>query len=242
MCTRGLFWGWRYLGFFVSGAPGKLSALRARGDRRKIAQLAAMLALCLLTTLLTPYGYRLHVHVYQYLSDNFLMNSIDEFASPNFHVAVYGYFELFLLLTIALAVRDRISATGLLLVFFSLHAGLYAVRNIPISAILMSLALGPPLAVAISPQPDGHSGPQWLRFLRHTGQGISDGMTRLEGQFRGHVLASVTLAASLALVLHGGRVFSKQIISAHFDENIYPVKAAPVHRSNRHSRSFFQHR
>ena len=77
-----------------------LSAPRA-GDGRKIAQLAAIFGLCLLTTLLTPYGYKLQVHVYQYLSNNFLLNSIDEFTSPNFHVAVYGYFELFLLLVIA---------------------------------------------------------------------------------------------------------------------------------------------
>jgi hypothetical protein len=34
------------------------------------------------------------------------------------------------------------------------------------------------------------------------------------------------MAASVALVLNGGRVFSKQIISAHFDEKIYPVRAA----------------
>jgi hypothetical protein len=214
------------LGVFCIGRTWNALSAPREGDGRKIAQLGATFALCLLTTLLTPYGYKLQVHVYQYLSDNFLMNSIDEFASPNFHVAVYGYFELFLLLSIALAVRDGISATGLLLLFFSLHAGLYAVRNIPISAILMSVVLGPPLTVAISPGSDGHSGPQWLRFLRHTGHGISDSMTRLEGQFRGHILALVTMAASVALVLHGGRVLSKQIISAHFDEKIYPVKAA----------------
>src|ERR1700684_551735 len=55
----------------------------------------------LLTTLLTPYGYRLHIHVYQYLSNSFLMNNIDEFKSPNFHVFVYEYFELFIPLVIA---------------------------------------------------------------------------------------------------------------------------------------------
>jgi hypothetical protein len=67
------------LGVFSIGRAWTALSAPREGDRRKIAQLAAILALCLLTTLLTPYGYRLHVHVYQYLSDSFLMNSIDEF-------------------------------------------------------------------------------------------------------------------------------------------------------------------
>jgi hypothetical protein len=40
------------------------------------------------------------------------------------------------------------------------------------------------------------------------------------------VLVLVVMAASVALVLNGGRVFSKQMLSAHFDEKTFPVKAA----------------
>jgi hypothetical protein len=215
------------LGIFAVGSISSALTDPREGDRQKIVQLAAILPVCLLTTLVTPYGYRLHVHVYQYLSDRFLMNSIDEFASPNFHIAVFGYFELFILLVVTGAAlgRDRISVTGWLLLLFSLHAGLYAVRNIPMAAIIMSLVLGPPLAAAISPQPDCGSRPRWLRFLLDTGHGISQSMTRLERQFRGHVLAAVAVAASAALVVNGGQVLAKPIVAAHFDEKIYPVKA-----------------
>jgi hypothetical protein len=51
-------------------------------------------------------------------------------------------------------------------------------------------------------------------------------MTRLESQLHGHVLAALVMAASVALVLNGGRAFSKQIVAAHFDEKIFPVRAA----------------
>jgi hypothetical protein len=51
-------------------------------------------------------------------------------------------------------------------------------------------------------------------------------MTDLENQLRGHLPAAMVMAASVALVLHGGRVFSRQILSAHFDEKTLPVKAA----------------
>jgi hypothetical protein len=164
--------------------------------------------------------------VYQYLSNRFLMNNIDEFATPNFHIAVYGYFELFILLVIAGAMlgRDRVTPTGLLLLLFSLHAGLYAVRNIPMSAIIMSLVLGPMWTLAIAP--GAGSQPRWLSSLLETGQGISDSMTRLERQLHGHVLVLVVMAASVLLVLNGGRAFSKQIIAVHFDEKAFPVKAA----------------
>ena len=102
-------------------------------NRQKIVELATVFATCLAITLLTPYGYKLHVHVYQYLSNSFLMNMIAEFMSPNFHASGYGYFELFILLSvsgIALA-HDRVTATDMLLLLFSIHAGLYAARNIP---------------------------------------------------------------------------------------------------------------
>jgi hypothetical protein len=216
------------LGVFAVGCMWNAVTTPREGDRRKVAQLFTVLSVCLPTTLLTPYGYRLDVHVYQYLSNNFLMNNIDEFVSPNFHVAVYGYFELFLLLVIVGAAlgRDRVTATGLLLLLFSIHAGLYAVRNIPIAAIIMSLILGPLLTLAISPKSDCRSCPQWVRSLLDAGQGVSDSMTNLERKLHGHLLVSVVMAASVALVLNGGRVLSKQILAAHFDEQTFPVKAA----------------
>jgi len=227
------------LGIFTLGAIWRAFTAPSqgdsgKGDRAKIAQLVIIFCVCALTTLLTPYGYWLHIHVYQYLSDSFLMNNIDEFKSPNFHVFVYEYFELFIPLVIAGVAlgRDRLTLTRLLLLLFSLHAGLYAARNIPISAIIMSLVLGslvpgPLLTVEIiSSKSDGPSGLRWLRSLLDAGRGISESMTRLEGQFHGHVLAAVAMAAYVALVLNGGRVFSRQILSAHFDEKIFPVKAA----------------
>jgi hypothetical protein len=224
----GFILGLGLLGVFIVGSIWKTLTVPRAGDRQKTVQLMAVFAVCLVTTLLTPYGYRLHVHVAQYLSNSFLMNNIDEFTSPNFHVAVYGYFELFIVLAIVGTVlgRDRINATGLLLLLFSVHAGLYAVRNIPISAIILSLVLGPLLTVAVSRECDGQSCPRWLRSMLDAGQAVSDSMTRLERQLRGHGLAAVVMAASVALVLHGGRVFSAQILSAHFDEKTFPVRAA----------------
>jgi hypothetical protein len=179
--------------------------------------LGAVFAACLAATLLTPYGYRLHVHVYQYLSDRFLMSSIDEFQSPDFHQPVYLYFAAFVPLSLAavLVARERVTLTYSLLWPFSLHAGLYAARNIPIAAIVMSMILGPLLAPAL------------MRFpLLHVVDEISNSMRALDRGLRGHALAFAFTAACGLVVLHGGRLFSCPLMNAHFNQKTYPVDAA----------------
>jgi hypothetical protein len=196
-------------------------------NRQKIVGLAIVFAACLAITLLTPYGYRLHVHVYQYLSNSFFMDSINEFMSPNFHASGHGYFELFILLAVFGIVlkHDRVTAADLLLLLFAIHAGLYSARNIPISAIIMSLSLGPMLAGVGSPRLGQGAHPPWLCSVLGAVHDISENMAAMEKQFRGHALAIAFLAASVAISMNGGRVLSAQIVSAHFDENIFPVKA-----------------
>ena len=133
------------------------------------------------------------------------MNAIYEFQSPNFHAAGYGYFECFILLCvagIALAIK-RVTATDLFLILFSLHAGLYAARNIPLAAIMMSLALGPLLSCAISPR---NNQPSWIRSLLDCVHDISENMGGMEKNFRGHAIAIAVLVASMFIALNGGRI------------------------------------
>jgi hypothetical protein len=215
------------LGLFGCSHIWKYLTTSSSENLLDVAKLAAAFCACLAVTLLTPYGYKLHVHVYQYLSNGFLMNSINEFMSPNFHAAGYGYFEIFILLSIlgiALA-HDRVTVTDLLLILFSIHAGLFAARNIPLSVILMSLAMGPMLARVVTAGGSQSAYPPWLDSLREAVNDISESMAGMERQFRGHALVLVALAASFAIVLNGGRVLSAQVVSAHFDEKTFPVKA-----------------
>ncbi len=215
------------LGIVAAACLAHPLAASRQGDRQKLYQLAAVFTLCLLASLLTPFGYQLHTHIAQYLSDSYLMNNIAEFTSPDFHVAVYRYFELFLLLAIAGAwsAGERIQPSGMLLLLFSVYAGLYAVRNIPIAAIIMSLVLGPVLTLAIAPGRTGRIRSRWLDDLLRTGQDISNSMVQLNQQVRGHALVLVALVATVALALRGGSLRAKPLLDAHFDENVFPVKA-----------------
>jgi len=214
----------------VFGCSSLWSYLQSPGaeSRQQVLHLAMALFACLAVTLLNPYGYKLHEHVYQYLSSGFFMNHINEFMSPNFHAPGYGYFEIFILSTvvgIALA-RGRVAGTGLLLLLLSIHAGLYAARNIPISAIMMSLSLGPVWAGIAAAGSGARAPSRWVRSLLGAVHDMSENMAALEKQFCGHGLALVALAASAAIALNGGRLLSATVLLAHFDENTFPVKAA----------------
>jgi hypothetical protein len=189
-------------------------------DRLALCWLSAIIVGCLTVSLLTPYGYGLHAHVYHYLSDRFLMSAIDEFQSPDFHQPVYLYFAAFLPLSVAGAAMapGRITGTNTLLWLVSLHAGLLAARNIPIACILMSMALGPLLAAG-----------SWMSWsFPHIVEQISNSMMLLDRRFRGHGLAILFTAACAGLVLHGGRLLSCPLIDAQFNPRVYPVRAATV--------------
>jgi hypothetical protein len=221
----GFILGMVLLGIFGVARIWNFLAERRDEDLKAILQLSVAGCACFAITFCTPYGYELHVHVYQYLSNSFLMNTINEFQSPNFHLPGYGYFEILILLSVlgVMWARERVSVADLLLVLFSIHASLYAARNIPISAILISMALGPALAEAISPK--HRKQPRWMTSLLDTVQDISTNMGDMEKRFRGHAPALLMVAASVAIALNGGRVGSAQVLSAHFDGQIFPVAA-----------------
>ena len=201
--------------------------------RRQIIDLGLAFCACAATTLMTPYGYKLHIHVYQYLSNTFLMNGINEFLSPNFHASGFGYFEFLILLSFfAVAVSsERMKAADLLVLLFSLHASLYAARNIPLSAILMSVSTAPLWAGILSRGRSRSSNSQWWNPLVEAMEGISDNMGAMEKRFRGHAWALLALAASTAVVLNGGYLGSTPILSARFSENTFPVRATEFIRA-----------
>ncbi len=104
----------------------------------------------LVATLANPYGYKLHVHIYRYLSDRFLMDHIDEFLSPNFHGLPQKCFAVLVLLSIVGVTvgRTRVRTSQVLVLCFAVYTGLYASRNIPVSSMLLALIIAPILSAA----------------------------------------------------------------------------------------------
>jgi hypothetical protein len=160
-------------------------------------------------SLVNPYGWKLHAHIFHYLSDRFLMNHIQEFQSPDFHGVAQRAFLLLLLITLAaLAIWGRnLRASGLLIVWFAAYTGLYSARSIPVSSLLLVLVVGP-------------------LFSPRRAQGFFARMDLLQSGLRGHLWPMAAFAITLATAANAGRMGSTRLIDAHFDPKRMPVAAA----------------
>jgi len=94
-------------------------------------------AVCSVATLANPYGWSLHLHIWQYLRSDWLLNFVGEFHSPSFRNEETFKFEVLLFLGLAILVpliRRRRYQEALLIVFWG-HAALTSIRHITIFAI-----------------------------------------------------------------------------------------------------------
>ena len=176
--------------------------------------------LCIAATLANPYGFHLHVHIYRYLTNRFLMDHIDEFQSPNFHgVAQKCFAALLLLALVGLVARMRATFDGaglrqILLILFAVYSGLYASRNIPVSSLLLILVTGPWLSeAALSLQRQLSP----ANFLQR--------MHAVESSLKGHLWPFAAIALSCWASAHGGNLGKTQVMNAHFSPQRFPVAA-----------------
>jgi hypothetical protein len=220
----GIYWisaVWKYFSLRedrLEDALQKTRAAKRTGDLALIGMLSA------LATLANPYGWRLHVHIYHYLSNRFLMDHIDEFQSPNFHGVAQKCFATLLLLTLIAFAAKRRETSGVrlseaLVILFAVYSGLYAARNIPVSALLLILVIGPRLSDALQslerrrPALDSTSPP----FFRR--------MQNIEATLRGHIWPVLVLGLTCWITFHGGALGTKQLMNAHFDRTRFPSRA-----------------
>ena len=226
-----LYWvtaGWQWLTLTLrlteEGFDDFLRKLRT-GRRFRVLTIVGILSAA--ATLLNPYGFQLHGHIYRYLSNRFLMDHIDEFQSPNFHYVAQKCFAGLLLLTlVALAAKGRefrrVSASHGLVVLFAVYSGLYASRNIPVSSLLLILVMGPWLSDAIALLAESQ------RTSKQTSLASTGFLSRMDGielSLRGHVWPIVAIALTCWIVIHGGNFGATQLIDAHFDSKRFPVAA-----------------
>ncbi len=198
--------------------------------RRRLKHLGAATLLSLLASLINPCSYKLHLHVYQYLSNRWLMNHIDEFLSPNFHGVAQQCFAVLLLIGIvALAIAPKKPPLShLFVIIFAAYSGLYAARNLPVSSILLTLIVAPLLSQAIV---EAHTNPQLplrLRAFFSRCESFTSRMGGMELRFRGHLWPVAAGMLGLLVCLQHGKLGSRQLMDARFDAKRFPVQAAEV--------------
>ncbi len=230
----GFVFGFALLALYMAGGWIQYFASGEAGERQRIGELHKQLGivsgLCLVATFVNPYGYKLHQHIYGYLTNRFLMNHIDEFLSPNFHHFPPQCFEMLLLITVvALAISFRkLGTSQLLVVLFAVSSGLYASRNLPISSLLLVLIIAPLLSETLSEEGSRSDVASWLRKFLMRLHSFGARMERMELSFRGHLWPLIAVIFCAWICGHGGILGSNQVMDAHFDAGRFPVQAAEV--------------
>jgi hypothetical protein len=186
-------------------------ALRKIRTGKRAILLAQIGLLSALATFANPYGWKLHAHIYSYLSNRFLLDHIDEFQSPNFHGVAQKCFAALLLLTlVALVNRSwknrEVPVSNFLIILFAVYSGLYAARNIPISSLLLILIVSPWLSAAFESS-----------FFHR--------MQTIDTSLRGHLWPVVAVLLTSWIVANHGQLGAKSIIDAHFDAKRFPAAA-----------------
>ncbi len=215
--------------FSADDAARRPAALRAR------AWFGTALA-CLAASLVNPYGWRLHVHLVEYLRDPYTAQHINEFFSLSFHHPAAIFFETLLLLSAVsvfwYASQGRFTESLLLLVFG--HAGLLAARNIPLFAIVAT----PLVAQAVDgwlarlPQLDVAG---WLRQFGARLNEVMAQTSETDAIPRWHVVSAVGFALVAAL-LFAPR--PPKPFRAEYDPKSYPAGAIEVLRGDSTARVF----
>jgi len=227
----GFLTGFILLGLYCAGnflrsltAP-EFAERQVAGKRLRLLGIVTLLAL--VATLANPYGYKLHVHIFAYLSNRFLMNHIEEFLSPNFHgLAEQGFALLLGITMIALAAeREKPRPSLLLVILFAAGSGLYAARNLPVSSILLLLGVTPILSRAAAGAGTHGELASWLRRWFSRFESFASRMTRMELSLRGHAWPVLGVVLGLGICAHGGWLGSWQIMDAHFSPQRFPVLA-----------------
>ena len=127
---------------------------------------ALLLALCAAATLINPYGYQLHLHIGEYLGNDFILNNVQEFQSPRFRGESMYIFEGFLFVTLFFVVRMtlRRELAPVLLLLMWAHASLVAARHIPLFMLLAAPWVGRELTLLIAQA--ARTGNKWFMGLQ----------------------------------------------------------------------------
>jgi hypothetical protein len=228
----GFLVGFALLGVYLVGSGIQYFTCpeRREGIGSWLKRLGLVSALSLLASFMNPYGYKLHVHIYRYLSDRFLMNHVSEFLSPDFHGVAQQCFAVLLLVTLAALAsgRRKPEPSRLLVILLAAYTGLYASRNLPVSSMLLTLMVAPILSETIASASENAETAAWLRGLVSRVHSFGGRMQQLELRFQGHLWIVLVFGVGLWTCMHSGRLGSVQLLNAYFDDKRFPVEAAEL--------------
>lgn len=180
-------------------------------------------AAALAASLINPFFYHLHAHIWRYLSSPYEMKNIAEFQPANFQNGAAGFFELMLLLGAGAALwhgAHRRFAQAFLLAGWA-HLALLSARNIPIYMIVAAPVVAPAIVAglrALATLPAA----RWLRACAAMVETAAAEIGPLDRLWRVHAVC----AAGLVFVAVGmASPSAGKMFKPDYDEKAYPARA-----------------
>jgi hypothetical protein len=192
-------------------------------------------AACFAVTFINPYGWQLHRHVIDYVTDPYQLQHITEFQSMNFHSPVVVYFEPLMVLSLVVALwdaRHRRFAD----VFLSLgwlHLALIAQRNLPLYAIAASPLVARGICAAIRYAGESSQGlAAWIggtaRWFENSSVSFEE-TDRIGRVYLASAVPFLLIAAVLIATPPAAGVLNSRFTST-YDPKFYPEKALALLR------------
>jgi hypothetical protein len=188
-----------------------------------------------LATALNPYGFAVHRHILNsYLHSSFLVDRIQEFLSPNFHILPIKFFEVILLsalLVFGISYR-RLTFIEVGLIIFWTHLALHSARHIPLYTLVIVPILVRHLTGYCQKTIRENEVGSWVRQLGSALLTASDHFKALEFQIKGVLYPSVAVLLLVGISLNQGRIFDQQVQKSFFEPKRFPVQAAEFLEKN----------
>ncbi len=175
---------------------------------KKARKIGIIIVGCLFATLINPYGYDILLFPFKLTSNQFIMDHVTEWLSPNFHEPMLFKYLLFIMLAILAVSRKSLNIieTGLVLLFT--YMSLYSARYIPLFGIITA----PILIRQADALLDGES--RFKQFIRKRAERIA----ATDAMSKGYLFPILTIALVVIFAASGG-------INYAFDEKTKPVAA-----------------
>ncbi len=213
--------------YALAGAVDRLFDRQVRIARIVPRQYAVLILMCILASVINPYGLDLYVHITHYLGCSFYWERISEFRSVDFHSPTAAYFETLLILAVASAahhLKRRRTTHTLLLLSWS-HLALFSVRNIPIFAAISVPSVGWAIKEWIEGAQTHWKG-SWVCGLRDAIGSLEADLRAMSLKRKGvymHAVVSIAVLVFASILYHPGR--SKTFVP-EFDGSRFPMDAA----------------
>jgi hypothetical protein len=180
--------------------------------KKKVIFLGLITVVCLIVSLVNPYGYQILLFPFKLITEKFIMNNIGEYLSPNFHSAWAIPFEAFLLFTLAVLAfsKERLNLVELLLILLFLHMSLYSARYIPLFSIMAAPIVAKQLKRLLAT-----SNGKFFDFLNRKGASFSE----MDAAGKDFIWPAVVFLIIVVLLFSGQ-------LKADFDPDNKPVAAS----------------